>query len=397
MTITKVDRAIIAVEPRGAPGVAGPPGGNYYASRTSAAGLIIPSATSAIIVGGDAIEGDGGGNLYKKVGAGPANDIRFQSLDGAWWQRQLWAQPRRARQIPLDLAGVYPGESVTNNHIAWNAVMAAHTQGDTYIWPAWDTGSDDYKSITFFDVEPNPLPSNSTLRGPGRDASSSGVCRRYAVSDFRQPFIRLGLQSSTAENFTVYIDTAFTSGAPWGIIGGASDFIIHPTVDNVHATYFGGGSGRWACGAVLDASAGVYASGGRGARDARISRCKSWGFTYAGAYFSGVLAGDIEMTLTGEAAAAGLTLTGNANNPSYSNLIRMNQSGDLIVDHAFNNVIVGSFPDVTFGNVATSNKVIIPTILTSAATESGTAAQNNVWAGYNMYSDTAFPFTTLGM
>jgi hypothetical protein len=59
-----------------------------YASRAEAEAANIPVPTVAVRIAGYADPGDGGGAVYKRLGAAP-NPVRaghFQSADGAWWE-----------------------------------------------------------------------------------------------------------------------------------------------------------------------------------------------------------------------------------------------------------------------------------------------------------------------
>jgi len=55
-------------------------------SRAVAAARNIPATISTILTNGYYTPGDGGGALYKRVGAEPSHAGKFQSLDGAWFE-----------------------------------------------------------------------------------------------------------------------------------------------------------------------------------------------------------------------------------------------------------------------------------------------------------------------
>jgi hypothetical protein len=59
-----------------------------YPSRALAVASSIPEARTYILTAGYAAVGDGGGALYKRLGAAPpsAKAWHFQSADGAWWE-----------------------------------------------------------------------------------------------------------------------------------------------------------------------------------------------------------------------------------------------------------------------------------------------------------------------
>jgi hypothetical protein len=57
-----------------------------FDTRALAVAATIPGAENFIRIAGYAAVGDGGGALYKKVGAEPSHTGKLQSTDGAWWE-----------------------------------------------------------------------------------------------------------------------------------------------------------------------------------------------------------------------------------------------------------------------------------------------------------------------
>jgi hypothetical protein len=86
MTMVQRWPAQIDVFPMGARGIPGAAGSYDYPSKGFAATQNIPAGRTTIRTGGYLLEGDGGGALYKKVGASPGHIGSFQSNDGAWWE-----------------------------------------------------------------------------------------------------------------------------------------------------------------------------------------------------------------------------------------------------------------------------------------------------------------------
>ncbi|MCA1467226.1 hypothetical protein I6F09_04905 [Bradyrhizobium sp. IC3195] len=70
-----------------------------FASRAIAAGTTLPSGMTYLRTAGYATAGDGGGALYKKVGAQPTHSGKFQSADGAWWEVVYLGQPMNLLQF----------------------------------------------------------------------------------------------------------------------------------------------------------------------------------------------------------------------------------------------------------------------------------------------------------
>lgn len=87
MTMVQRWPAQIDVYPTGPRGLPGTPGDYDYKSKGFAATQTIPAGRSTLRTGGYLLEGDGGGALYKRVGADPGHIGAFTSNTGTvWWE-----------------------------------------------------------------------------------------------------------------------------------------------------------------------------------------------------------------------------------------------------------------------------------------------------------------------
>ncbi len=57
-----------------------------YATKAALEAATVPIVVTSIQLTGYTTDGDGGGALYKRVGAAPAHNLKIQSADLAWWE-----------------------------------------------------------------------------------------------------------------------------------------------------------------------------------------------------------------------------------------------------------------------------------------------------------------------
>src|SRR5436305_2802842 len=219
--------------------------------------------------------------------------------------------PARICRLDAD-AGLKPGTSPgVDNTALLNTAFANARPGDTFILPT-DGDLADYGELTFFDSRPDPVPEKCTLTGPNECPSAAGMVRRYAVPDFREPFVTLSAESCTIQNMTLYLHQDCDSGAAVGVVQATDQLAIHPRIRNVSTTVFGTGDRDhcWAIALCLDGSASDGVTS-KGIREARISDCAFWCYSYCGLYLRSMLGGDLR----------GITLTPMYGDPAQCDLL----------------------------------------------------------------------------
>lgn len=349
----------------------------------------------------------GGGHSTGLVPDPGSSSTANQVLTDQGWQSgtariRFAAQPAVGKVCNLLDYGMVTRQSPgVNNATVWNGIAALATRGDTFI--AATVGDvDNYGELTFFTQRPNPMPDECILRGPGGGAGGgAGWVRDYDVSDFREPFVTLAIPGCTVRDLGLYIHAGRTSGSAIGIVGGASDFIIHPHLDNIFTTCFDSdGIAQWAIPLCLDGSAGVYASGGRGVRDAHVHNCNFWQYSYAGMYLSNLKAGDISGIVlvppgVDGGSAADIVVTGGTatENPTENTTISGPQLGvTCIIDYASSVSVLGSIAGlVSFVSHANNCRVVSPVF----GGDPSLAGTNNIAIlGNFAYSTHALAFKT---
>ena len=101
--------------------------GALYDTRADLAAAAVPAPVQAVRTAGYAAVGDGGGALYRRVGAEPAHNLKVQSSDGAWWE----LVPEHG-QINVKQAGAV-GDGVTDDGQAFlDALSFAELNAGSY-------------------------------------------------------------------------------------------------------------------------------------------------------------------------------------------------------------------------------------------------------------------------
>jgi hypothetical protein len=190
--------------------------------------------------------------------------------------------------------------------------------------------------------------------------------------------------ATAIKNFTTYFDAKTSGGAYFGIIGGRSDFIIHPHADNIQGTVFGEGTGQPMLACVLDGMAGDYASMGRGIRGWRLNNIKAWRMRYGGLYLAGALDGFCHGTqlIPDTLDYWGLILDGTPTHPTYSNEIHAQGLAKVFAQQAFENMVYGPMRSIRLWGGAIANHFESPRALDAPPEGgSGTCFWNTVDAG----------------